>query len=287
MSKLFCLLLTVFSFSLMLSSAGTLNDTAVFDMDIDSGNWDVIIRNVNEAEFAERYGTTYDSVHDYLVSTNTYINAVHKSNTREITVRKTGVNPDSVGSFENLISLSAKEKNEFAEKSGDLFVQQGGENEFSGIYRHPQTDFLVYDMTYKSGEPDEYYGIRYYTVVNGINIYIDYYSYKEKITAGEKDELAAIIDTIKFKDVDARSDKPAGKLVILCAGGTVAAVLSAALIIAKKAKKKRSAALSDNEDAEERDEDAEEQEEDAEDQEEDAEEREEDAEEQEEDTKEN
>ena len=229
MKKRCCLLLALLTFFLFSCPVGALTDTAVFTLDIDSERWDVIIRDGNEAAFAARFGTTYDSMHDFLVSTNTYINAFSKKGSREITVRKTAVNTDSVGSFENLITLSSKEKREFAKQAGEIFKQQGGKNEFSGICRHPQTDFIVYNMTYKSGAPDEYYGIRYFTVVNGINIYIDYYNYTEEITADEKIELQAIIDSIYFNNVATRSDTPVGRIIVWCAGS--AAIAGAVLSV--------------------------------------------------------
>ena len=251
MRKLFCLLLALLTFSLFACPVGALTDAAVFTMDIDAEGWEVIIRDGNEAAFAARFGTNYDSVHNFLVSTNTYINAFSKAGNREITVRKTGVNSESVGSFENLISLSSWDKKKFAKQAGAVFEKQGGKNEFIEIYRHPQVDFLIYDMTYKPGEPDEYYGIRYYTVVNDINVYIDYYNYTEAITDNQRYEFRAIIDSIHFKDVEVRPDTPVWKIVVWCAGGVAAVglVTAAVITVSVRAKKKRTAASLDENDA--------------------------------------
>lgn len=237
--------ISIILFALLLSATFALpayaDEMLAFDIDIDNTRWDIIMLNTNEQEYADAHGSTYEDIHSYLAATNTYIDAVHKDSTKEMTVRET----PSSGLLENYrfplgSSLSFDAGVEYGE------IMTSAKNcEYRGKYRHPQTTFTVYDITYyySDSEPDkEFYGRRYVTVINGCKTSVEMFDYDSPLDDSSLEELEKAVASVRFDNVTNTG-------VIMAAVGVAAgaAVIAATvLLLRRKHRKKAVAADTEN-----------------------------------------
>ncbi|MGN1458506.1 MAG: hypothetical protein ACI4XP_11245, partial [Acutalibacteraceae bacterium] len=137
---------------------------------------------------------TKDEVMDSFKASNTYIKAIEKNFSYDITV--TMVKNSDTETVDNLTSLSDDEIQSVIDSLLNQSIYTGcSKSTFNN------TQFLTLDLQYDSSNT-KIYGIQEYTVIKGTKVVVTFQSYDGEISDSQKSLLNTIMNSVTFDGID-------------------------------------------------------------------------------------
>ena len=157
------------------------SDYITFDRNTDDSDPNLAISGMNAEELVE-----------YMISSDSYFNALSPDMMREIVVIKR----DNI--VKNLSKLSDEEVAELGEEITVAYADMGFIKEGGELYDHPEEEFYKF---YFHDEAETVHAIQYFVLHDYQAINLTYRSYTgEEITEEDEEIMKAIVDSVTFED---------------------------------------------------------------------------------------
>ena len=205
-------------------------------------DWVVFMRDVDPNDpMLMELGVSKEVLERRYRDKNIYFNAVNREESVEITIAKV----DNYNAAASFVKFSATELNEAAR-----VIAANVENAREGvlytsyeIYRHPQINFIVFDLQ-RNEDGKKAFGRQYYTIINGQVLNITLSSYERVLTENDAQMLREFMQSLEFTRLQAApSFNLNSSMGLLIVGGGAALVVVIILILVKR-KKRRGDAVS-------------------------------------------